>query len=204
MEIMDIQGMSGWPGTPGPGRLRAAEEELERDSRRDESRLDGGDAALEPAELDGRKLLGIMEFTGESTGELEQLGQAGFIQGPLDVARLALRGSGPDFVAAIIRTEQPGGNVPYRITRLFRDPEWVGLNHLLPGIRGHEVHIFTGRGDGEPELLVASGRWEAGWTSLAGPRGKLNAVLGEIAAWHGAAGSFWHGKLALAGLAQGG
>ena len=95
MEIMGIYGMAGWPGTPGEGRLRAAEEEIQRDSLRDESRLDDEDAVLGPAELDARKLLemmDIMELTGESQEELEELHRSGTIPDHLDVAQLALGG----------------------------------------------------------------------------------------------------------------
>ena len=50
------------------------------------------------------EMMDIMELTGESQEELEELHRSGTIPDHLDVAQLALRGTSGAFLAAIIQT----------------------------------------------------------------------------------------------------
>ena len=198
MEELNPMNMAHWPGTPGEERLRRAEEIISRDARCPTSRLDDPGAVLAPEERDARMLTRFVEqirFTGWSSQEIERLSLAEQINHPLDLADIAIQGSGPSFIGMLIQTDEPARGRRHHITRLFRHPEWVGLNHLLPLLTGLEVHVFGGVGEGyTPMMVVGSSRWnqeEDG--TIREPGTELAAAIREAVMWHGATDCRWHG-----------
>ena len=195
---MNPMEMAHWPGTPGPERLRRAGEIISEDAQRPVSRLDDEDAGLDDAEQDARTLTWMveqLEFTGWAHEELGRLNLAEQINHPLDLADLALRGTDPRFIGMLIQLGEGTEDRKYIITRLFRHPEWVGLNRLLPKLGGLEVHVFGGQGNGyTPMLVVGSPRWtNRDESNPVEARGDLVEAIREVTAWHGATDCCWHG-----------
>ena len=161
---MEMTDMAGSPGTPEARRLTRAKDILEG---RGMAWQGDGDEARE-AQHDARMLqetIETLEFTERETAGIIQKDQAEQINGYRDLVRVAMTGTSAESIGMVI---YPKESIPFIITRLHRDPEWVGLNPNLEYCRdlegahlrdaGRAGHHWTDRGrrrcrvePGEPE-----------------------------------------------------
>ena len=182
---MELNDMGKWPGSPGAGRLFRAREIIEG---RGQAWQGGG----EEAQRDARMLLRAMEameFTQLGTARVLELQRAEQVNRSRDLVAVAMEGTSEDFVGMIIQPEGDGdGPIPFIITKLQRDPEWVGVNPSLEFCRGLEVHIFVTQDDpGAVAMVAAAPDWEQGTgTTWENPGEDLEATIRDVVMWHGA------------------
>ena len=183
---------AGWPGTPGLERLRLAQEQLEALSVEDERALRSGEG-LDQGSLDARKLLlaeEVAEFTLWSASTIEETKANGQLKTSRDVTRIALQGTSEEFIGMVLQPDaenaDPEDSDSFRITKLYRDPEWVGLNPMFDLCAGLEVHIFTRGVHGRTEMVAAAPRWAEGNAAHEEPKGALQEAIRDAVLFHGA------------------
>ena len=206
MEI--IKTMYHWPGTPGPDRLAAAELLIEQDARRTDRNQPSPweqPGVLNQAQQDARILLDyldIEDFSRWAHEELQRTVDDNEVQSGLDLTRIAFQGSDERFIGMVIDRENPDQpDDPDRqngcsITRLYRHPDWAGLNPQLPQCQGLEIHVFCHQDNpDDPQVIIATqpNAMPGAGTHLAGtePQGDLHRAIRDITAWHGALRHTW-------------
>ena len=205
---MNIIEMAGQPGTPGTERLRLAQTIIHDDLMLQQQDPNHRSPWKEPTELntfhrDVRMLLDYREiyfFSMEARDELTRLADAEQINNNMDILPFVVRGSDHRFIGIIIDLADPREK-PLKdqedgliVTRLYRDPEWVGFNDQLKWCRDLEVHVFAYKGEPEePDVIIATrpGGLEgtpADDQNLSG----LNEAIRDTVLWHGALSCTFH------------
>ena len=80
------------------------------------------------------------------------------------------------------------------VFKLLRNPEWMGLNRMLPFMKDMKAMIFeSGKAQGRPGLILAQSRWdeEDELRGMEVPPGAPREIQ-RVLEWHGAAACWWH------------
>ena len=164
--------MAGRPGTPSRRRIKLAELRIEQDIKEGERNPKhltpwNRPGELSPDEHDIWMLLDYLEihlFTLWAREQFKQLVEAKQTSNGTDIIPIAADGTNNKYIGMIINTQKPAPKEPDNniddgaiiITRLYRDPEWIGLNNQLQYTRGLEVHVFPYKKvPEEPYIIIA-------------------------------------------------
>ena len=177
-----------WPGTPGRTRLRTAQ----IDSNQDRSDAGILRAILETPLYRQWAQERMQERMDEGGGNLNRYA----------LEEIVHRGSDPDFIGMAILIPDPDNRpaTPWdpetgiRFTRLHRDPDWMGMDELLPLLRGLRLEIHDS--DWAPGCPGAAFAVPQDFPMRREPAGEPPAgeaeCLAGIARWHGADEWTWH------------
>ena len=196
--------MAGWPGTPGRARMEQAIRTMRENRREVLGKILPWD---EPGELsqihrDVRMMLAygkIRDFHTDSHEELERLIAAEQVNGERDILKVIEEEPDQRFIPLLIdlgnppAEPEPGHDYGLIMTRLFRDPEWVGMNEILPYCRGLVVNVVSrDREPGEPRLIIAAMPGEFGQDGDDEPPPGIGPVIQDVMKWHEAIKCEWH------------
>lgn len=201
--------IEGWPHAPSRGRLERAgktagaetlkrwpDDWLEAIGR---FRAKGGREELDAAEF--LELDGTAAYEAMAARELSRPG-ANLVQEGIRLAALIQAGCTETSIALSVERTGEGRAPSHSISRLPRDPDWMGRCRLLAEVRGRNAVIIEANGlPGRPGSVTVSGSMDlenfdgTGFDpralGIGFPAGTENRVLREILKWHGAADWIW-------------
>ena len=193
--VGDYDEMAGWPGTISPSRLRRAlaairdrvtQDELDPETNADVTGMVHAHAA--------NMFSSLREEDDDPPGTgTEAQGQETALQ---SWERTVARARGLDTPYSIggVIVWKRGDREDSAVFQLLRNPQWMGLNRILPEMAGMKITMFDSRTlPGRPGIVVAESSWDSWQRSSrknAVPEGEA-AFLRDILSWHGGSEFNW-------------
>lgn len=180
--VRDYTEMAGWPGTIPPGRLRAVMDAIMARTPPDRLKQQTREDMIQLVQSHEANMVSSQPLPGNGGGSREEL---------VEIAR----SHDTELTIGGIILWKGERSDERSIFRLMRDPEWMGLNRILPLMEGMSVMILESRALPRcPGLVLVQTEWDeaerAGGRDV--PEGPPEQAA-RVIRWHGAREVRWVG-----------
>ena len=191
----EMEDMRAWPNTPSPERYIRARRTLQR-------QIHGGEKSQGPGENpDMEQVASIAETTIFGEWAIMQMADLGVKEWHWDYRTMETFAWAGDTwetigMAVNIDAEENTSQKAMGVTRLQRDPEWIGFNPILGELKGAQAMVLESEtAPGKPGIVMASINGHPEAPELEGatrefPPGEAS-ILKKLMEWHGVKQCLW-------------